>query len=450
LRSYILVIAILLLGGLLALLVAVMSEDTDRTVPEYSPAVEPRGDPGIADGVQQRGRRPTLGLASRSGERDRLSEEGPLPDGAHELRVYGSVTNERGEFLSGVRVLLDPPWTREVSTDLDGNYALYVVIGPEEFSALRFLAEGHEEGEFRLSTEDVEGAEEMRIDVRLEALGERAVVSGTLSTKEGEPISGERIYLRSRYLKTRYAGVTDEHGGFLVSDVKPGSDYELIVRPERFYQDYREGYLAPTADGLSLEVVLEPLTWGRLSGRMVDAEGNPIPRLSLSIRSAHATKRTVTAKSDEAGYFNVEEVPSGPLSISNAILLVRGVSLPPDSERVVVLVLDWGNHVVNGRILDPRGGPVAAATVDLSWVHRRGRFRSGSARRALFSSPIWDPDSTRSWYARSATTLHRPPTRFFSMPGSWKSALNEPRSKGYLATAGTAPAARACVGDSPQ
>jgi hypothetical protein len=230
------------------------------------------------------------------------------------------------------------------------------------------------------------GVPEQRLDVQLEAVLDRIVVSGTLRTERGDPIAGEKVHLVSSLLNTGYAAVSDLQGDFSIPGVEIGSDYQLWIQPRANYQDYRQRSLVLDRDGLFFEIVLESLTGRRLTGRIINSEGNPLPGFHLWLWSERALGRLLPVSSDGSGNFLVEEAPEGPVKFgtrSRPHLLVSGISLPVEDEQPILLVVDWGDHVMSGNVRDGGGSPVAGAQVQLSWWHQRGGTRSTSNRKTL-------------------------------------------------------------------
>jgi hypothetical protein len=226
----------------------------------------------------------------------------------------------------------------------------------------------------------------MRLDIQLEVLGETTVVSGTLKSERGDPIAGERIQLSSPLLKTGYGAVSDKEGGFRIPNVEISSDYQLFIWPRGAYQDYSQKNLAATRSGLFLEIVLEPLASGRLAGRMTDADENPLSSFRLWLWSMRARGRPLPVSTDSDGYFVVEQAPEGVLRFgtrSRPHLEISGISLAAGGDEKVVLVVDWGEHVLSGEVLDERGSPLAGARVQLSWSYASGGIQSTSLRGAV-------------------------------------------------------------------
>jgi hypothetical protein len=261
-------------------------------------------------------------------------------------------------------------------------------LGPgpgSEDSTLRFYLQGYEEGLAQIPAPEADAPQGVRLDVALRVVEEAAGVSGLVRTERGEPIAGATVTLSSP-TGTRYQAVSSEEGSFSVPGVKIGAGYYLRVLPPAPFVDYSKRDIRVAEDGVWLEVVLDSLQTGRLTGRMIDAEQNPIPSFRLWLVSVAAARSAVPITSDERDYFELAEAPAGMLSFdtrSSPRLLVTGVSLPADGEADVLLVLDSGDHEMEGEVLDDRGDPVRGADVSLSWSWSGdgGETRSTSTRR---------------------------------------------------------------------
>jgi hypothetical protein len=200
------------------------------------------------------------------------------------------------------------------------------------------------------------------------------------------PVAGETVQLISPSRKRRYSAVTDGRGRFSASGVEVASDYQVSVRPRGPYRDYRETGVAVSADGVRLAIVLEPLSHGTLSGRMVDLDGHPVARFGLWLRSESARSQPLRVVSDAEGYYTVHQVPDGEIVLetrSFPIFSVSGVDLPLGGRRVLNVTLDHGVHALHGRVLDRYGDPVPASEIVLSWIHDDGDVRSRSMRKAV-------------------------------------------------------------------
>ncbi len=303
----------------------------------------------------------------------------------HRVRVFGTVTDTRGEPLAGVRVV--PAHQKRVTrTDDDGNYETYVIARSRGTYAFRFLAEDHEEERFFLQGDQLVGLAEKRLDAQLAAAAETTTVSGTLRTERGERVPGETVRLDSELRKARYSVVSDENGDFSIAEVKVGSDYRVTIRPAGRYEHYVQDGLDVGREDAVLDLVLAPLDGGRLSGRMVDPLGNPLPGFSLWLQSTKNLGKLIPVSADRHGYFVLEDAPEGHLSFKTRTsphLQVQGITLSAGDEEEVELVVDWGHYDMRGRVVDDSGRPVAGAQVTLRWSHQGGGTRSSSTRRGM-------------------------------------------------------------------
>jgi hypothetical protein len=299
---------------------------------------------------------------------------------AEGLRVRGTVRDWGGEPLARVWVGLQSQRNVYTYTDEHGGYQLQLGSHPGA-ATLRFYLQGYEEELLALRTTDRETHRASDLDATLRALEDAATVSGLVRTERGHPVAGTTLSLSSQ-AGERYQVVSGEDGSFSVS-VKIGAGYYLHVVPPAPFLDYAERDIRVTEDGVSLEIVLDSLGTGRLTGRMIDSEQDPIPNFRIWLVSAGATRSAVPITSDAEGYFELAEAPAGALTFdtrSSPRFTVSGILLLADGEADVRLVLDSGDHELEGRVLDDRGDPVGGAAVSLSWSHDRGRTHSASKR----------------------------------------------------------------------
>ena len=88
--------------------------------------------------------------------------------------------------------------------------------------------------------------------------------------------------------------------------------------------------------------------------------------------------------SDTDGYFQVEDLQEGELSMQTLIppyLTVSGIGVTVGVSESVELTLDWGDLVIRGQITDERGDPVPGAEISVSWSLQDGPLYSRSSRQ---------------------------------------------------------------------
>ena len=82
--------------------------------------------------------------------------------------------------------------------------------------------------------------DEIRLDAALEPVANTVAVAAYLTDEAGGPVAGERVYLSSSALDTRYQATSDADGRALFPAVAASGDYTVRVLPRGPYQDYAQ------------------------------------------------------------------------------------------------------------------------------------------------------------------------------------------------------------------
>jgi protocatechuate 3,4-dioxygenase beta subunit len=299
------------------------------------------------------------------------------------MQIYGTVKSPRGEPLSHVWVGLQDNRNVYTHTDEQGIYQLGLGAVPVPAgSRVRFYLQGYEEELSAMPSPDPEFPLAANLDVVLRSVENAAPVSGTVRTERGDPVASATVTLTGRS-GSRYQSVSDPDGTFSISGVKIDEGYYLRVLAPAPFSDYVQRDIRVTEDGAEFEVVLESFPTGRLTGRMVDVEGDAVPGFRLWVLNTAAVRGAVPITSDELGDFELNEAPAGSVSFdtrSSPRFLITGVSLPEGGQADVWLVLDWGSYEMAGKVLGDRGDPVGGARVVLGWSHDEAGTKSTSSR----------------------------------------------------------------------
>jgi protocatechuate 3,4-dioxygenase beta subunit len=308
------------------------------------------------------------------------------------VRVYGTVTNTRGEGLEGVRVVPLGGGTPAVRTGENGSYeVLLTVRGRGGVPYFEFILKGYRSVRSKPPGDMPAPGAEIRLDARMEEGGQTVRVTGNVRSSYGDPVSGQRIRLFSPRLRRDMSTSTTSEGDFHFPNVEVSSDYQLIVRSTGSYVDYVQSPLEITGDR-SLDIVLEPLATGLLTGRMVDPEGYPVESFRLWLRSDRARQQAIQVSGDASGAFVVEQAPEGNLHFETRAsphFRVAGIHLEAGARADVLVVLDRGNYLVEGRVLDTSGAPVGGADIQMSWSALSDGIRSSSVRRTASDASGW-------------------------------------------------------------
>jgi hypothetical protein len=302
-----------------------------------------------------------------------------------DVRVYGTVKSTDGAPIEGVHIIAGPT-TRSTSSGSRGEYELDVNWqGNDVVYTILFQHKGFRQQRIRIRPADLDGLiGDFQLDVSMEPLKRLTTVTGRLTDTKGNPVGGEAVYLTTPRMRTWYRAQSDARGNFLFEEVEPGKDYQLQIRPGSGYKNKDINPLLVPGGGLKLDIVLEPSEQGELSGWMIDLDGHPVPGFSLTLRSTTATAQSVSVVGDQQGFFSVEGFPvGGALFRSNSypVLMVQGLRVSPEPEDPVTVILDTGRHVLQGRLIDWLGEPVAAASITLGWAFRDNGLQNSSTRK---------------------------------------------------------------------
>ncbi len=303
------------------------------------------------------------------------------------VRLYGSVSDASAMPLANVEVNPAGQDRARTWTDDAGNYQtrLQVVQKPGTY-IVSFKLPGFVDERVFLQGADLMATAELRVDARLHSLEQTSKVTGTLRSDRGDAVPGETVQLHSPSLGTEYIVRSDQKGVFSIPAVKTGSDYRLTIHPQGAYENYSQAGIVIGMGSQTLSVILESLDTGRLTGRIIDAEGYPVPGYSLLLKSNRAYGRPLLVAADDGGYFAVENVPAGTvqfMSQSEPRFTVSGITLVAGTDKNVDVVIDWGDYEMTGWVRDELSNPVAAARIGLSWNDRSGGIHSSSLREAV-------------------------------------------------------------------
>jgi len=210
-------------------------------------------------------------------------------------------------------------------------------------------------------------------------------VSGVVRSKTGVPIPGEQVYLQRTQQK--YRAMTDGSGRFLFTGVESGGGYALWLLPRGPFQRFRQENVKVPAAGLgNLEVFLDPVGTGRVSGRVLDTQGNPVSGFRLWVRSENALNADRQVTSGYDGYYAVDEIPEGRVRLETSSFprfITSGIALPPGGDILVDPILDIGTGQISGRVVDTENRPVPGADLTLSWVNRQPPLLHESLRKTV-------------------------------------------------------------------
>ncbi len=195
---------------------------------------------------------------------------------------------------------------------------------------------------------------------------------GSLSSNYGDVVANESIRLMSESANQRYSEISDENGHFSFEDIVPALDYRLSVSPIGMYKRVSMDALEILTNQTTLSVVLEPLEFGTLKGKVFNTEGLVVPGYELRIQSPLKSRWVRKIVANAIGEFKIENVPVGPIIFTKTFgqaLRIAGHEFSGESHTSIELVVDVGNNELRGVVYDEFGNAAPGATVVLDWRH---------------------------------------------------------------------------------
>jgi hypothetical protein len=217
------------------------------------------------------------------------------------------------------------------------------------------------------------------------ALPRGGVLAGRVTDDLEQPYPGVRVdalALRYRHGKRQPTivggGTTDDLGNFRISGLASGSYYVVATSNETWRNDKKEtiGYpstyfpaggadqarpvsLSPSEQKTDLHMTLASSRTARISGRVVRANGEPVPGAGVTIAYGYPgvviTAGMRTLRTNPDGTFQIRDVPGGVYNVScgsdDVLLTVNGV----DGDDVVLT--QRTGSTVTGVIVTDEGTP---------------------------------------------------------------------------------------------
>ncbi|MCC5874889.1 MAG: sigma-70 family RNA polymerase sigma factor, partial [Candidatus Sumerlaeia bacterium] len=206
-----------------------------------------------------------------------------------------------------------------------------------------------------------------------------SVVTGVVVGPDGStPVSGARI---SVYRQTRwdhFSATSDPVGKFEIT-INPGGTAKLLAS-----SDAGIGSCDLASDASAQPVIVKLEKWASVSGRVTDADGNPVSAIPLygvvSSETHNASHGTPNAITNSEGYYYMEQLPAGTNSIQVQFIreqeLLRKYSQPEpisielepgDYRRNVDFVL-YPSSTMSLLVVTESGEPVVRALIWLNAI----------------------------------------------------------------------------------
>ena len=303
--------------------------------------------------------------------------------------AYGRVVDSQERALVGATVELQAVSSPQAPSVLRGSWS--AETGPNgifhlsDLPARRLDIEAGKTGFAKLKVRGVEVPPGTGpIDLGTLSLEPGTAIHGQVVDLEGEAVAdvgvwmiedtGQSVILENLRLQEQDpAALSDGDGAFRLADLERGRKVHLLFDREGYLTASRMGIVAPNEE--PLEVELTPAS--RVSGRVVDEDGEPIARAAVALSAKHRSADSIDleyrkphgARSDGEGRFVIDKLVPGPATVT---VFARGFRSPPPHELEVpagtledlIFILERG-AVLTGMVTNAGGEAVQGARLSI-------------------------------------------------------------------------------------
>ena len=301
-------------------------------------------------------------------------------------RLVGQVLNADGLPVEATEIFVQrsgSPMQMFLGGERPDEARPAAISDPQGWFTIEDLAEGQKvdlslqrSGYVNKSAKALEVPQLEPVTIRLEAA---SIVRGLVQDEQGDPIPGAQVTLER--LRTMEMGnavmqmmmaensAADDAGRFRFEGQEPGK-ITLGASAAGFQQAKRADLEIPTGKDLN-DVKLSLPEGAVLEGRVLAPDGKPAVRANVGPvtgRRAMASIDNTSRQSDGNGYFRVEGLKPGPVSIQathdDYPRTVKDLELKPGINRLNLRF--EGGQAVSGRVVDDDGDGVGAALIRLA------------------------------------------------------------------------------------
>ncbi|MBN2588375.1 MAG: carboxypeptidase regulatory-like domain-containing protein [Sedimentisphaerales bacterium] len=211
-------------------------------------------------------------------------------------------------------------------------------------------------------------------------------ISGFVEDQDGNPIENASVSLLNkelvllpnpmkigdqthRVITDNYLTQTRNDGYFRLADLIPGRT-DIVVKADSYQTKFLNNISTDTS---GLKVVLDDPAAYKLSGRVVDIEGNPIKDVQITLARDIDKPVATTVKTNNNGVFEFDDVLEPIAEINTQLLFAQkegfaiwGKFMDTTGGESYVVITLLPEETVTGRVVDDAGNPISGAKATLS------------------------------------------------------------------------------------
>jgi hypothetical protein len=201
-------------------------------------------------------------------------------------------------------------------------------------------------------------------------------ITGQITDDSGNPLSGAGVGLvpvtaSGPNIQSHYAIITNANGDYSIKNVLAGA-YTVSGGEIGYTANQSASFTVVAGSNTAPTVALTKIVYGKVSGQITDAQGNPLPHVQVTITNqSSSTPFTSTAETDSNGDYTFKHVVTGSYKITtndSGYLVATSAAFtagtgPNTAPTVELSPIELGT--ITGEITDASGDPLKGATVSV-------------------------------------------------------------------------------------
>jgi len=267
----------------------------------------------------------------------------------------------------------------------------------------RFAIDGIEPGPLEVFARSEDRALSCRVPIQISAreqvqdvvLHEAAKIAGQLRTPDGTPLAGVRVRAVEVRGDVRRRSQTDDDGRFAIENLYPGVYRLEVVRQGRRPVSPEGAEAVEVIRGV-VERDLVIARGARIAGEVRDTSGRPVEGAGVfAIRDGDYLG---TTRTDEAGAFEIEDLPGGTYRLfvrgdRDGLVSLSTLEVAPEATLEGLSLVARPPAKLRGRVVGPSGEGLSGVVLEVrgvdSPVERRARTQPDGSFEL---GPLYDGD----------------------------------------------------------